>query len=32
VTVRVIFAVGVGALASLVFLFSCLAGKRKNKE
>ncbi len=32
VAVRVIFAVGVGALASLVFLFSYLAGNRKNKE
>ncbi len=32
VTVRVIFAVGVGALASLVFLFSYLAGKGKKKE
>jgi apolipoprotein N-acyltransferase len=32
VSVRVVFALGVGALASLVFLFSYLAGKRKNKE
>jgi hypothetical protein len=32
VPVRVIFAIGVGALASLVFLFAYIAGKRRNKD
>ena len=30
--VRVLFALGVGALASLVFLFSYLAGKWRKKD
>ena len=31
-TVRILFAIGVGALASLVFLFSYIAGKRRKKD
>lgn len=30
--VRVLFALGVGALASLVFLFSYIAGKKRKKD
>ncbi|MDH3667053.1 MAG: hypothetical protein OEN23_09005 [Paracoccaceae bacterium] len=30
--VRIIFALGCGALASLVFLFSYLVGKRRSKD
>jgi hypothetical protein len=30
--VRVLFSLGVGALASLVFLFAYIAGKRRNKD
>jgi len=30
--VRVLFALGVGFLASLVFLFSYIAGKRRKKD
>lgn len=30
--VRILFALGVGALASLVFLFSYIAGKRRKKD
>jgi len=31
-TVRVLFAIGVGALASLVFLFAYIAGKKRKKD
>ncbi len=31
-TVRLVFAIGVGALASLIFLFSYIAGKRRKKD
>ncbi len=31
-TVRVLFAIGVGGLASLIFLFSYIAGKRRKKD
>ncbi len=30
--VRILFAIGVGLLASLVFLFSYVAGKRRKKD
>ncbi len=30
--VRIVFAIGVGALASLIFLFSYIAGKRRKKD
>jgi membrane protein DedA with SNARE-associated domain len=30
--VRVLFALGVGVLASLVFLFAYIAGKRRDKD
>ncbi len=30
--VRILFAIGVGLLASLVFLFSYIAGKRRKKD
>ncbi len=30
--VRIVFALGCGALASLVFLFSYLVGKRRSKD
>ncbi len=30
--VRILFAVGVGGLASLIFLFSYIAGKRRKKD
>ncbi len=30
--VRILFAIGVGALASLVFLFSYIAGKNRKKD
>jgi len=30
--VRILFAIGVGGLASLVFLFSYIAGKRRKKD
>ena len=30
--VRILFAIGVGGLASLVFLFSYLAGKKRKKD
>ncbi len=30
--VRILFAIGVGALASLIFLFSYIAGKRRKKD
>ena len=30
--VRILFALGVGGLASLVFLFSYIAGKRRKKD
>ena len=30
--VRILFALGVGLLASLVFLFSYIAGKRRKKD
>ena len=30
--VRILFALGIGALASLVFLFSYIAGKRRKKD
>ena len=30
--VRVLFAIGIGALASLVFLAAYIAGKRRNKD
>lgn len=30
--VRIIFALGIGVLASLVFLFSYMAGKKRNKD
>ena len=32
VTVRVLFAIGIGGLASLIFLFSYIAGKRRKKD
>ena len=32
VPIRVLFALGIGLLASLVFLFSYLAGKKRNKD
>ncbi len=32
VVVRILFAIGVGVLASLVFLFSYVAGKRRKKD
>ena len=32
VPIRVLFALGIGFLASLVFLFSYLAGKKRNKD
>ncbi len=32
VTVRVLFALGIGGLASLIFLFSYIAGKRRKKD
>ena len=28
----VLFAIGIGALASLIFLFAYLAGKKRNKD
>ena len=31
-TVRVLFAIGIGILASLVFLFAYIAGKKRNKD
>ena len=30
--VRILFAIGVGGLASLIFLFSYIAGKRRKKD
>ena len=32
VTMRVLFSSGIGGLASLVFLFAYIAGKRRNKD
>jgi hypothetical protein len=32
VTVRVLFAIGIGVFASLVFLFTYIAGKQRNKD
>jgi apolipoprotein N-acyltransferase len=32
IPVRALFALGIGVLASLVFLFSYIAGKRRNKD
>jgi hypothetical protein len=32
VTVRVLFAIGIGVFASLVFLFAYIAGKQRNKD
>jgi len=32
VTVRVLFSIGIGVLASLVFLFSYIAGKKRKKD
>jgi membrane protein DedA with SNARE-associated domain len=32
VPIRALFAIGVGVLASLVFLFAYIAGKRRNKD
>ena len=32
VPIRVLFALGIGLLASLVFLFSYIAGKKRNKD
>ena len=31
-TVRVLFSIGIGALASVVFLAAYIAGKRRNKD
>ncbi len=31
-TMRVLFSVGIGGLASLIFLFAYIAGKRRNKD
>ncbi len=32
VAVRILFALGIGLLASLIFLFSYIAGKRRKKD
>lgn len=32
VAIRVLFSIGIGALASLVFLFAYIAGKRRKKD